>query len=427
MKYSVSEKKNGEVSVKFTLTAAEWEIEVEKAYQKHKGEYKKQGFRKGHVPRKVLEQTYGEEVFYDDAFNDSFAEFYSSMLKKEKELFPVDYPQVSINKMNKDGLEFTAKITLLPEVTLGEYKGIEVAKKSAKVTDSEVKKELDNLAEKQVKFVETNQRSAKEGDLVNIDYAGFDGKNQFEGGTAKDQELTLGSKTFIPGFEEQVVGMNIGDEKDISVTFPSEYHAKELAGKPVIFKVKLLGIREKVYPKMDDEFASSVSEFETLAELKNSIKERLESQKKQEVELDAENRLVDEIVKRAKLDVPASMVESQIDHDLHHMEHAVAAYGLNLESYFQIMGTTLEAYRTSKKKDAEKQVKTSLVLEEIIKKEGIKVTATDVKAKIKEVAAASKRNITDVEREVQENEQYIKNTILSEKVINKLKELNNIK
>lgn len=427
MKYTLGEKKNGVIEVKFELNAKEWEAEVEKAYEKHKADYKKEGFRTGKVPRKVLEQTYGENLFFEDAFNDSFPELYTKMLEKEKEIYPVDYPAISLDKMDKTGLSFSVKITLLPEVVLGEYSGIEIKKRSDKVTDAEIKKELDALAEKQVKFVEVADREAKMGDLVNIDYAGFNGEDQFEGGTAKDQELELGSKTFIPGFEEQVVGMKIGEEKDVNVTFPEHYHAENLAGKPVVFKVKLLGVREKVLPEINDEFASNASEFETLAELKKSIKDRLQENKTKEVEAEAENKLVEEIVKRAKLDVPASMVDSQIDHELHHMEEAVKAYGIDLKTYMQIMGTTLEDYRKSKEKEAEAQVKASLVLEEIIKKEGIKVLAKDMKAKIAEIAERTKRNVTDVEREMQNNESYLKNTILSEKVINRLKELNNIK
>ena len=427
MKYTLGEKKNGVIEVKFELNAKEWEAEVEKAYEKHKAEYKKEGFRTGKVPRKVLEQTYGENLFFEDAFNDSFPELYTKMLEKEKQLYPVDYPAISLDKMSKDGLSFSVKITLLPEVVLGEYSGIEIKKRSDKVTEAEIKKELDALAEKQVKFVEVADREAKMGDLVNIDYAGFEGKDQFEGGTAKDQELELGSKTFIPGFEEQVVGMKIGEERDVNVTFPEHYHADNLAGKPVVFKVKLLGIREKVLPEINDEFASNASEFETLADLKKSIKDRLQENKTKEVEAEAENKLVEEIVKRAKLDVPAAMVDSQIDHELHHMEEAVKANGIDLKTYMQIMGTTLEDYRKSKEKEAEAQVKASLVLEEIIKKEGIKVLAKDMKAKIAEIAERTKRNVTDVEREMQNNESYLKNTILSEKVINRLKELNNIK
>ena len=211
MKYTIGEKKNGQVTIEFELDSKEWEAEVEKAYQKHKGEYKKEGFRQGKVPRKVLEQTYGPYVFYEDAFNDSFPEYYTKMLDKEKQLFPVDYPDVKVVKMDEKGLKFTATVTLLPEVTLGEYSGIEVTKKSTKATDAEVKRELEEMQQKQARYVEITDRPAKMGDLVNIDYSGsVDGVN-FEGGTASDQELELGSHTFIEGFEDQVAGMKIGE------------------------------------------------------------------------------------------------------------------------------------------------------------------------------------------------------------------------
>jgi len=428
MKYKVNEKKNGQVVVDFELDAKEWALEVEKAYQKHKGEYKKQGFRQGKVPRKVLEQTYGEFMFYEDAFNDCFPEYYSKMLKKEKELYPVDYPQISVEKMDEKGVKFSATITLLPEVTLGAYTGIEITKKSAKATDAEVKRELESMQEKQARFVEVTDREAKNGDLVNIDYSGSVDGVKFDGGTAQDQELELGSHTFINGFEEQVVGMKIGDEKDINVTFPTPYHSKDLEGKPAVFNVKLLGIREKVLPEINDELASTVSEFETLKELKAHIKAHIEEHKSQSVQIEAENKLVDEIVKNASVEVPKSMIDSQIDRTIQDMSQRLMYQGLRFEQYLEYMGTTMEAFRKSREKDAEKSVKTSLVLEEIIKKENIKVTDKDIKAKLEEVATATKRNFTDVEREYQNGgEEYLKSTILSEKVINKLKELNNIK
>lgn len=428
MKYTIGEKKKGQVTIEFTLDAKEWEAEVEKAYQKHKGEYKKEGFRQGKVPRKVLEQTYGEEVFYEDAFNDSFPAFYTQMLKKEKELFPVDYPAIAVSQMDKKGVKFSATITLLPEVVLGAYTGIEVAKKSAKATDAEVKRELDALAQKQVRFVDVTDREAKLGDLVNINYSGSVDGVKFDGGTAEDQELELGSHTFIEGFEDQVVGMKIGEEKDVNVVFPDPYHSKDLAGKPAVFAVKLLAIREKVLPEINDEFAANVSEFNTLKELKASVKKEIEEQKTKAVEVEAENKLVDEVVKNATVEIPQSMVDSQIDHTIQDMSQRLAYQGISFEQYLEYMGTNMADFRKSRQKEAEKSVKTSLVLEEIIKKEEIKVTEKDIKNKLEEIAKATRRNITDIEREYKEGqEDLVKNTILSEKVINKLKELNNIK
>ena len=428
MKYTIGEKKNGQVSIEFVLDAKDWEAEVEKAYQKHKGSYKKEGFRQGKVPRKVLEQTYGDDVFYEDAFNDSFPVFYTEMLNKEKQLFPVDYPAVAVSKMGKDGVTFTATITLLPEVKLGAYTGIEVAKKSAKATDAEVKAELEAMREKQARFVEVTDRPAQNGDLINLNYSGSVDGVKFDGGTAEDQELTLGSHSFIEGFEEQMIGMKIGEEKDLNVTFPTPYHSKDLEGKPAVFAVKLLGIRAKELPELNDEFASSVSEFETLKDLKADLKKHIEEHKAEHAEIEAENKLVEEVVKNAEVEIPQAMVDSQIDHTIQDMSQRLAYQGLRFEQYLEYMGTTMADFRKSREEDAKKSVKTSLVLEEIIKAEKLKVTAADTKKKIKEIAEATKRNITDIEREVAEGgEDYLKNTILSEKVINRLKELNNIK
>ena len=428
MKYTLGEIKNNQITVSFELNKKEWEEEVEKAYQKHKGEYKKEGFRQGRVPRKVLEQTYGEFMFYEDAFNDCFPEYYTQMLKKEKQLFPVDYPQIDLQQMDTNGVKFTATVTLLPEVQLGDYKNIKVEKKAVKVTEAEVKKELEGLREKQVRFVEVENREAKNGDLVNIDYSGSVDGVKFDGGTASDQELELGSNTFIAGFEDQVCGMKIGETRDINVTFPEHYHSKELENKPAVFTVKLLGIREKVLPELNDEFASNVSEFETLADLKKDLKAKLLEHKEKHAAMDLENELVGQIVKNATVEIPQAMVESQIDREVEDLTQRLAYQGLRLEDYLQYMGTTIEQFRKSRQDAAREQVKTSLVMEEIIKVENVKVLQKDIKEKISQIAEATKRNVTDVEREMKEGqEEFLKNTILSEKVIKLLKELNNIK
>ena len=428
MKYTVGEKKNGQIAVEFELSGKEWEAEIEKAYQKHKGDYKMQGFRQGKVPRKVLEQTYGEYIFFEDAFNDGFATHYTQMLEKEKEIFPVDYPQVSVQQMDAKGLKFTATITVLPDVVLGDYKGIEVKKDAVKVSASEVDHEISHLAEKQARFVEVTDRPAKEGDLTNIDYSGSVDGVKFEGGTAQDQELTLGSHMFIEGFEEQVVGMNIGEEKDINVTFPKPYHSKDLEGKPAVFHVKLLGIREKVLPEINDEFAYNASEFETLKDLKADIKAKLTEEKQKQAEAKLENELISAIVKNAKVEVPHSMVDSQIDHEIQDMSQRLAYQGLKFDQYLEYMGTTMENFRASRHEEAEKAVKTSLVMEEIIKQEKIEVTKEDIDAKLEEIAKASGRKVDDLQKDMKNGqEQFLKNTILSEKVIKHLKEINNIK
>jgi trigger factor len=375
----------------------------------------------------VLEQTYGEYMFYEDAFNDCCPRLYQEMLDKETSIFPVDYPDIEVKSFTKDGVVFTATITLLPEVTLGDYKGIKVEKKAIKVTEAEVKRELEALREKNARFVDVADRAAKLGDIVNLDYAGSIDGVAFAGGTAKDQELELGSHTFIEGFEDQMVGMNIGEEKDINVTFPTEYHAKELAGKPAVFHVKVLSIREKQLPSLNDAFAADVSEFSTMEELKNDTKSKLQHEKEHAEEHRIEDELISKVVDNATVEVPEAMVKSQLDAYLDDMRDRLAYQGLKLEDYFGYIGTTEEEYRKTNHDEAKKSVKTSLVLEEIIKKEGIVASPEEMDKKLEEVAGRMNKKVDELKKTMTKNqESMIRNNIVSEKVIALLKSLNNI-
>lgn len=427
MKYTRSEKKDGKIVVEFTLDAKEWEQEIENAYQNNRGKYKKEGFRQGKVPRKVLEQTYGEFLFWEDAFNESFPKYYTQMLDKETDIFPVDYPEIDVKSFTRDGVVFTATITLLPEVKLGDYKGIEVKQKKVTVTNEEVEVDLKNMQAKHARYVEVTDRQTKLGDLVNLNYSGSIDGVKFDGGTAEDQELELGSHTFIEGFEDQLVGLNVGDEKDVNVTFPEAYHSADLAGKPAVFACKILGIREKVLPELNDEFAADTTEFSTLKELKDDIKKHIKEHKEGHAKQDAENELISKVVKNATVEVPESMVNSQLDRIIEDMKNNLAYQGLAIEDYFRYMGTTMEEFRKTRKADAESSVKTSLVLQEIIKAEKIEVTDEDINAKLEEVASRMGQPVEDVKKlYLKGQEEYLKNTILSEKVIKVLKELNNI-
>ena len=427
MKYTRGEKKDGKIVVEFTLDAKEWEQEIENAYQNNKGKYKKEGFRQGKVPRKVLEQTYGEYLFWEDAFNESFPKYYTQMLDKETDIFPVDYPEVDVKSFTKEGVVFTATITLLPEVKLGEYKGIEVKQKKVSVTKEEVESELQAMQQKHARFVEVTDRAAKLGDLVNLNYSGSVDGVKFEGGTAEDQELELGSHTFIEGFEDQMVGMTIGEEKDLNVTFPEQYHSADLAGKPAVFAVKLLGIREKVLPELNDDFAADTTEFSKLSELKEDIKKHIIEHKEHHARLDAENELIGKIVKNATVEVPESMVNQQLDRMVNDVRQRLAYQGLSFEQYLEYTGSTLEAYKESRKDEAKEGVKTTLVLEEIVKLENVTVTDEDIDAKLEEISKQMGQSVKELKKTVLKGqEDYLKNTILSEKVIKVLKELNNI-
>lgn len=427
MKYVRNEKKDDVISVQFELDAKEWETEVENAYKKHKGQYKKEGFRNGNVPRAILEKQYGENLFYEDALNDSFGKYYSEMLTKEKDIYPVDYPRLTVEKIDKNGVKFTAIIDVMPEFKVENYKGIKVEKDKVEVSDKEVDDELASMQDRHARFVEKTDRPVKNGDLINLNYSGSVDGVKFEGGTAEDQELTIGSHTFIDGFEEQLVGMNIGEEKDINVTFPAEYHSKELAGKPAVFAVKVLGIREKELPALDDEFAKEVSEFNTLEEYKNSVKERLVHEKEHQAEHIAENKLIDKIVDAVELKVPSKMVERQLDYIVDDLKNRLLSQGLSFEAYLGYLNTTEDKFREERRKDAEASVKTSLVLEEIVDKEGIKVEEKEIDEKIEELAKMYGQTAEKIKQMLQgQGINSIKQEILTNKVIKFLKENNDI-
>lgn len=428
MTYKIGEKKDGKLTVEFKLNKDDWEAEIEKAYQKTKGNYKLDGFRKGKIPRKVLEKTYGEYLFYEEALNTVCDRSFFEMLEKEKDIQAVDYPTISVKNMSKDGVEWVATVTLMPEVELGAYTGLTVNKTKVSVTEKDVDERIKALQEKQARYVDVKDRAAKMGDLVNIDFVGSMNGVAFEGGSAKDYELELGSHSFIAGFEEQIAGMKIDENKDINVTFPKEYHVKDLADKPAVFAVKLLAIREKQVPEIDDKFAADVSEFNTLDELKKDTKEKIKADKEAAAERELENKLVEAVVEKTDVNIPECMVNNQIARQVEDMKQSLAAQGMSYEMYLAYIGMTDEAFRNSRKADTEKQIKTSLVLSEIVKKENITATAEEVEAKIAELAERMKKKPAELKKTMTPSQkEVIENNIISDKVISMLKDKNNIK
>lgn len=428
MKYKIGEKKNSKITVEFELNADEWEAEVEKAYQKNKGQYKLAGFRQGKIPRKVLEKTYGEFLFYEDALNTVCDQSFFDFLEKEPDVKAVAYPDISVKKLDKTGVEFVATITVMPEVELGAYTGLEVTKAKVSVTDKEVNEKLKDLQEKQARFVDVTNRAAKLGDLVNIDFAGSIDGVAFDGGTAKDYELELGSHSFIEGFEDQVVGMKINDQKDVEVTFPESYHVKDLAGKPAVFAVKLLAIREKQVPEINDKFASDVSEFNTLDELKKDTKAKIKAEKEKNAEKEVEDKLVEMVTANATVEIPDEMTNTQLEKSIEDMKTSLKAQGLSYEMYLAYMGLDDKKFRDTRREEIRKQIRTSLIVDEIIKKEGIKVEESDVDAKINEIAEKMKKTSEELKKTMSSTQRtVIENNIISEKVIKLLKEKNTIK
>jgi len=426
MKYTKKELKDKRVEVKLTLDAKEWEEAVNAAYEKNKGKYNVQGFRKGKAPRKVLEKTYGTSLFYDDAIDGCFYRYYFEVLSKEKSLEPVAMPEVSIDKVDENGLEMTLIITNKPDVELGDYKGIEIEKTEAKVSKAEVDHELKHMLEHHVKFVEV-EREIKMGDTATIDFSGSVDGVKFDGGTAQDFDLEIGSHSFIDTFEDQLVGLKKGDKKDVVVTFPKDYHEASLKGKKSVFEVVIKSVKEKQYPELNDTFASEISEFETLKELTEDTKKKMLEAKKKQLAAEEENKLIEKIVENAKVEVPQVMVDQQVEDYIKDFEYRLSYQGLSLAGYLQYTGTTLEDLKKSRVEDAKKTVKTRLVLEAIIQKEKITVTDKDIEEKFNENSKDKKKTIEEIKKTLgQDQLNYFENSLLLNKLMAFLKANNKI-
>lgn len=426
MKYTKKVLEDKRVQIDLALDAKEWEEAVQAAYEKNKGKYSVQGFRKGHTPRKVLEKTYGSSLFYDEAIDGCFYRYYFEVLSKEKSIEPVAAPDIEIKSISEKGLELVLKITVKPEVELGEYKGLKVEKTAVKVTKEEVDKELQGLLESQVKYVEV-EREIKNGDTATIDFSGSIDGVKFDGGTATDFDLEIGSKSFIDTFEDQLIGLKKGDKKDVKVTFPKEYHEPSLAGKPAVFAVEIKEVKEKQYPELNDTFASEVSEHNTLKELTDATKAKIKDTKEKEAAAQAENKLIDMIVDNAKVEVPQAMVEQQVEDFIKDFEYRLSYQGLSLQGYLQYANTTIEELKKSRQEDAKRTVKTRLVLEQIITKEKIEVTDKDLEDKFNEHNKEKPKSIKEIKKTLNpEQLNYFENSILLNKLMKFLKDNNNM-
>ena len=426
MKYEKKILDDKRIEVKLNVSKEEWDSALEHAYESNKGKYSVQGFRKGHTPRKVIEKTYGDTVFYDDAIDDCFYRYYFEMLSKEKDIKPVSAPEVNISKIDENGLELILRITQEPEVTLGDYKGITIEKKEIKVSASEVNHELEHMKESRAKFVSVD-REIKNGDTATIDFVGsIDGK-KFDGGSAEDFDLEIGSKSFIDNFEDQLVGLKKGDKKDVKVTFPENYHVDDLKGKPAVFAVEVKDVKEKQYPEIDDKFADEVSEFSTLKELKEDIKKKLVERKTREEQNEAESKLIDKICENAKVEIPQVMVDNQVEDFIKDFERRLSYQGLNLDGYLKYTGTTLEDLRKSRVEDAKKTVKTRLVLTAIMEKEKIDVTEQEIADKFNEGTKDKPKTIEEIQKTLGPDQyNYMANSLLLNKLMKFLKENNTL-
>ncbi len=415
VKVENTENKN-EVKLTFNIEAEKFEEAMKKVYAKTAKYFNIPGFRKGKAPMQLVERQYGAAIFYEDAFNELVPDIYDEAIKENK-IEAVSRPNIDIVQMEKGKeLIFTATVETKPEVELGKYKGIEIKKIEYNTTDKDIEHELGHMAERNSRLVSIEDRPVEKGDITTIDFVGSIDGVEFEGGKAENHELEIGSNTFIPGFEDQIIGMKIDEEKDIKVKFPEDYFSKDLAGKDAVFKVTLHEIKKKELPKIDDEFAKDVSEFDTLEELKNSIKEKLDTENTEKAKYETEKEAIKVVCDNTKLDIPNGMIELEIDNMVKDMENRLSYQGLNLNQYLQIMGKTEKEIRDSYKEQAERNIKSRLVLEAIVKAEKIEVTPEEVDDKIKEMAKQYGRK----EEELLANEQlkeYIEGNLKTEKAI----------
>ena len=411
MEYTLEKLSSNKAKINFTFPADVFSAEMDKAYKKMRGKLNVPGFRKGKAPRKLIESMYGQEVFFEEVIDSLFPPAYQTAVTENK-LHPVGYPELQVDKMVPgNDLSFACEVFVYPDVTLGEYMGVEVKVAKKTISDAEVDQRLEQEQKRIARHIDVIDRALQSGDKANFDYSGSVDGVKFEGGTAEKQELVIGSGNFIPGFEEQMIGMQIGEEKDLTVTFPTEYHAEELKGKDAIFHVKLHSISCEEIPALDDEFASEVSEFDTLEEYRNSIKADMQK-KADDSSLDmAKNQLISTIADNADIMIPAPMVEERLDNMLHRMEHSMHQQGFTMDRYLQIIGKDKNSLRDMYKQEAINQLKQEIVLDEIATKENIEVNDEDLEKAIADYAAQYHQTVESV-KEIMNDQaiEYFKNT-----------------
>lgn len=424
MSHTYEKISSNKAKLTFTIPAEQFDEAMKKAYLKNRNKINVPGFRKGKAPRKVIENMYGESVFYEDAFEMVFTDAYQDAVK-ELDLKVVDRPDVDVQEIGagKD-LVATAEVFVRPDVTLGEYKNltVEVAPKHT-VTDEEIDARIQEDRQKASRTIDVEDRPVQDGDTVNLDYAGTVDGVAFDGGTAEKQTLKIGSHSFIPGFEEQMVGMAIGEEKDLDVTFPEEYHAEELKGKAAVFHVKVNGIQMTELPELDDDFAADVSDFDTFADYKANIVKELNERADKNYDVSVENALVEKAVANAETDIPAAMIEDQAEYMVREMAMRMSYQGIDMKDYMKYTGTTKESLLAMYKPEAEKRVKMQLVLEAIRKAEALEPTEEEIEKQIVEQAQAMgqdpetfKAGLTD------DQKSYLSDSAAVQKVVELLKQ-----
>ncbi len=391
--------------LQITIDADAFEAAINKAYRQNVKKMNVPGFRRGKAPRGIIEKLYGENIFYEDAFNSLYPEAIDNAAE-EAGVEIVDFKNVDfdLKSMDKNGVEFTVKVTVKPEVELGAYKGLQAEKPATEATEEDIEHEIGHLRERASRMVTVQDRAAQDGDIVVFDFEGFVDDQPFEGGKAESYSLKLGSGQFIPGFEEQIIGHHTDDEFDVNVTFPEDYHAEDLKGKAAVFKCKLHEIKVRELPKVDDEFAKDVSEFDTVAELKDDLKKKITERKEREADTAVESQIIDELVDGLKAEIPEAMIETKIDDNIRDFDYTLQMQGLNLQQYMKYMQIDLATLRENYKPQAEKQVKMRLALEKVAQVENLAPTAEEIEAQYNEYAENYKMKLEAVKAAIPEKD-----------------------
>lgn len=421
MKAELIKKEGNKVTLKITVDNNKFEAAVNKAYNKSRNKYNIPGFRKGKAPRIVIETQYGKGIFYNDAIEILFPEVYPEAIK-ELDIDPIDNPDLDIEEISKDnGLVMVLNVEVKPEFELGNYKGIEIAKVENTVSDENVDAKLQEMVEKNARLVSVEDKALEDGDTAIIDFEGFENGVAFDGGKGENYNLVIGSNTFIPGFEEQLVGKKAGEEVEVNVTFPEEYHSQDLAGKPVVFNVKINDVKVKELSALDDEFAKDTSEFDSLDELKADVRAKLEEEAKNRADAETRNSVVEKVAENTEIEIPEVMIQHQIDNMLNELNYQLQYQGFGLQQLLEMTGRTMEELREERKEDAKKLVKSSLVLEAITKAEGIEATEEEFKAELEKMASAYNMEVEKIETSLRDaDKEDIKGQIKIRKTIDLL-------
>ncbi|MDD5897491.1 MAG: trigger factor [Clostridia bacterium] len=400
MEHTIEKLSGNKVKIAFKVPADDFEQAIQKAYLKLRGQIAVPGFRKGKAPRKLIEKMYGPAIFYEDALDVVFPDAYMTAVR-ENDLHPVSAPSLSgidVMEAGKD-LEFACEVFVMPEVKLGDYKGVEIAKKVRNVTAEDVDNRIESERKRVARSIEVTDRALENGDNAELDYSGSVDGVKFEGGTAEHQHLVIGSGSFIPGFEEQMIGMTIGEERDLNVKFPEEYHSEDLKGKDAVFHVKLHAITREELPELDDDFASEVSDFDTMAEYRADVEKKLQEAAAAQADEAARNALIEKVVENAEVDIPDPMVEDKLNDMMQEMGWRMQQQGFSMEMYLKMLGQTESQMRDMYRAEARKNVKTELVLDEIIKAESVEADGADVDKLLESYASAMNQTLDQLKEQ----------------------------